>query len=177
MRKTLVTLIALFIGGISYITAQSLNGNWRAYLEAESDEDIPVNIFMTFTNNNKATLSMSFSQDLEEVGTFNCEISFQGQYNYNAPKFKLEFDSKTQKVDFNIQYNEAGKALLAADPSMEKTINDALREGIEDGLKEEGDELISVFNDKTYTVENLKQDSFDLIAKKKVHFVRVKTTK
>ena len=177
MKRILFLLIALIVGGVSTLFAQSLIGKWNVMLSAETEEDIPVSITMTFASNNSATINMAFSQDLEEVGMFSCSISYKGTYNYNAPNCKLNFDSKTPNIDFDIQYNEAGKALIASDPNMKEEISNALREGLEEVLKQDGEELCSTFKDRAYVVKNLTANSFDLVAKKILHFVRVKTTK
>jgi len=177
MKRTLFLLMALIVGGISPLFAQNLIGKWNAVIPAETEEDVPVSMTLTFASDNSATMNMAFSQEIDEIGVFNCTISFKGTYNYNAPNCKLNFDAKTPNVDFDIQYNEAGKALIAKNPAMKEQLSNSFRKGLEEELKEEGEELCSAFNDKPFIVKNLTSDSFDLVANKIIHFVRVKPTK
>ena len=177
MKRTLFLLMALIVGGISPLFAQNLIGKWNAMLPADTEEDIPVSVTLTLASDNSATMKMDFGQEMEKIGMLNCTISFKGTYNYNAPNFTLNYDSKTPNVDFDIQYNEAGKALIAKNPAMKELLSNSFRKGIEEGLKEEGEEICSAFNDKPFIVKNLTSDSFDLVANKIIHFVRVKPTK
>ena len=177
MKRTLFLLMALIVGGISPLFAQSLIGKWNAMLPAETEEDVPVSMTLTFASDNSATMNMAFSQEIDEIGVFNCSISLKGTYNYNAPNCKLNFDAKTPNIESGMQYNEAMKEVFAKNPDLKDQLSISLREGLEEGLKETREVLYNSFNDVSFVIKNLTSDSFDFVDAQTIHFVRVKPTK
>ena len=127
--------------------------------------------------NDSATLSMTSKLERENIGTIYYTFSFMGRYNYNTPNCKFDFDPQTQDVDFNIQYNEAGKALLATDPDMEEELFDYFLEYFDETLESVADNLCSRFSEKPFVVKKLTSDSLELFTSKTLHFVRVKTVR
>ena len=173
MKRTLFLLIALIVGGVSPLFAQSLIGEWQLVSPAMKDGSTTLN----FAANDSATLSISSKLERENIGTIYYTFSFMGRYNYNTPNCKFDFDPQTLDVDFNIQYNEAGKELLATDSDMEEELYLYFMEYFDEALESVSDDLCSRFSEKPFVVKKLTSDSLELFTSKTLHFVRVKTVK
>ena len=130
MKKTLMLLTLLFTTSLS-LSAQSLDGTWRCYLD---DPDDPNGQFWYYTFSGASKLSWKMTKRFEDEEIGQIDFSFDLPCTYNRTGNTITITPNVNKMTLNIDRTSWKRDILMLfhqNPGLEEQMKAELMKGLE----------------------------------------------
>ena len=136
--KNFLTL-AVLLQMVLTVSAQSIEGKWKANIKDDSGINIPCTV--TFTNKGGMTLNANIKQSDPQVGTVHIALKTAGTYLVEGKELTITLNPKKSMVEVTrIDYTSTLKMAMTSQPGLEtqilNTMNEQLRSEAANMVKE-----------------------------------------